>query len=67
MQIVRVSFFSELSVQSLTRRVFLPRVKRQALDSLICQMMQGPEFFACYHETDGGVVALDRRGVRVRG
>ncbi len=44
MQIVRVSFFSELSVQSLTRRVFLPRVKRQALDTLICQMMQGPEF-----------------------
>jgi hypothetical protein len=67
MQIVRVSFFSELSVQSLTRRVFLPRVKRQALDTLICQMMQGLEFFACYHEADGGVVALDRHGVRVRG
>jgi ribosomal protein L21E len=36
------------------------------LHMVICQMMQGGEFFACYRGPDGGVVALDRQGVRVQ-
>mgnify|MGYP007062013943 CR=1 FL=1 len=60
---IAVSFFSDLDVQSRSRRVLFPRADRQGLHKSIRGAMQDSEFFACYHAPDGGVIALDRQGV----
>ena len=65
MQDISVSFFSNLSLASRTRRVPFPRTTRALLNSKIREAMRGSEFFACYQDVDGGVVAIDRQGVTV--
>ena len=60
---IKVSFFHDMSYDSRTRHVSLTHMIGDRLHMVICQMMQGGEFFACYHRPDGGVVALDRQGV----
>ena len=63
---IKVSFFRDMSYDSRPRHVSLPHMVGDRLHMVICQMMQGGEFFARYHRLDGGVVALDRQGVSVQ-
>lgn len=63
---IAVSFFSEPQASSRTRRVSFPRAARQDLHDAICRAMEGSEFFACYLNPEGGVVALDRQGITIR-
>ena len=56
---ITVSFFSEPQASSRTRRVSFPRVARQDQHDATCRAMEGTEFFACYLNPEGGVVALD--------
>ena len=63
---IAVTFFSEPQASSRTRRVSFPRAARQDLHDAICRAMEGSEFFACYLSPEGGVVALDRRGITIR-
>ncbi len=55
-----------MSYDSRTRYVSLPQLVGDKLHMVICQMMDGGEFFARYHRPDGGVVDLDRQGVSVQ-
>jgi hypothetical protein len=66
MHVIRVSFFTDMSCDTRTRNVPLPHTAQQDLHGTIRQMMQGPEFFACYNHPSGGVVALDRQGVCIQ-
>jgi len=62
MRMVNVSFFSGLSVSTKTRHCRFPTLPKAALTGLIASAMQTDEFFACYHDGNGTVVALDRNG-----
>ncbi|MBL6596979.1 MAG: hypothetical protein O2835_06210 [Proteobacteria bacterium] len=59
---INVSFFSDLSVNSMTRRCRFPPLPRSALTNLITSSMTAAESFACYRDSDGCVIALDRTG-----
>ena len=63
---IKVSLFRDMSYDGRTHQLSLPHMVGNRLHMVICQMMQGGEFFACYHRPDGGVVALDRQGVSVQ-
>ena len=54
---VNVSFFSDLLVNTMTRRCRLP-----ALPNLIASSMTARGSFACYRDGDGNVIALDKTG-----
>lgn len=62
---IAVSFFSEPSAKSRTRRVSFPHVTTPQLHQAIRETMRGTEFFACYLAPEGGVIALDRQGVTI--
>lgn len=63
---ITVSFFSEPYASSRTRRVPFPRATRHELHDAIRRAMVSSEFFACYLNPEGGVVALDRQGITIR-
>ncbi len=63
---IKVSFFCDMSYDSRTRHVFLLHMVGDRLHMVICQIMIGGEFFARYHRPAGGVLALERQGVRVQ-
>ena len=62
MKHINVSFFSDLSVNTMTRRCRFPTLPRSALTDLITSSMTAQESFACYRDADGCVIALDRSG-----
>ena len=66
MPVIKVSFFRDMSYDSHTRHVSLPHMVSDRLYMVICQMMQAGEFFACYHQPEGCVVALDKQGVSIQ-
>ena len=59
---VIVSFFSRPAVASHTRRRAFPAAPRVTLRQNITKNMRAHERFACYRDTSGAVVALDRYG-----
>lgn len=59
---VNVSFFSDLSVNTMTRRCRFPTLPKSALTDLIASSMTARESFACYRDGDGNVIALDKTG-----
>ncbi len=62
---VNVFFFSDLSVNTMTRRCRFPTLPKSALTNLIESSMTGRESFACYRDNDGNVIALDKTGLCV--
>ncbi len=60
-----VSFFSEPNAESRARRGPLPRVAERQLQYDIRISMENTELFVCYLALEGGVVALDRKGVTI--
>lgn len=63
---ITVSFFRCLSVASRTRRVPFPRMAGQPFHNMIIKTMDRTEFFACYRDGNGDIVAIDRDGFGVR-
>lgn len=63
---ITVSYFSDMNVESRTRRVSFPRTAWSALHEAILGQMTNSEHFACCLTPNGGVVALDRDGVTAR-
>jgi len=59
---IKVSFFSDMSITAKTRHCQFPAMPRAALTGVIAKAMRQDEFFACYRETNGAVVALDKNG-----
>ena len=59
--LIKVSFFSDMSITAKTRQCQFPAMPRAALAGVIAKAMRRDEFFACYRETDGAVVALDKK------
>ena len=57
-----VSFFSRPAVASHTRRCAFPAAPPVTLRQNITKNMRAHERFACYRDTSGAVVALDRYG-----
>jgi len=62
---VNVSFFSDLSVNTMTRRCRFPTLPKSALTNLIASSMTARESFACHRDGDGNVIALDKTGFYV--
>ena len=62
---IAVSFLSEPNAKSRTRRVSFPRAAKAELHQAIRKTMQSSEFFACYLAPEGGVIALDRQGIKI--
>ena len=60
-----VFFFSEPNAESQARRVSSPRLAEIQLQYDIRISIKNTEFFACYLAPEGGVVALDRKGVTI--
>ena len=59
---VNVSFFSDLSVDTMTRRCRFPTLPKLALTKLIASSMTAQDSFACYRDGNGTVGALDKTG-----
>ena len=59
---IDVSFFSDLSVQTKTRCCQFPKLPQSVLTGLIAGAMKTNEFFACYRNQEGVVIALDKNG-----
>ena len=62
---VIVSFFSRPAVASHTRRCAFPAAPPVTLRQNITKNMRAHERFACYRDTTGAVVALDKHGICV--
>ena len=62
---VIISFFSQPTVVSQTRRCVFSATSPHHLRQKITENMQSHEEFACYRDVTGIVVALDKQGVCV--
>jgi|TARA_Y100000385_G_scaffold178123_1_gene184156 hypothetical protein len=65
MQTLKVTFFKALNVQSKTRSVLINYEAIPALLTSITELMRPDEFFACFCDSSGSVIALDKDGVSV--
>ena len=62
---IAVSFYSDPNAKCRTRHVSFPRVAKSQLHQAIRETMRSSELFACYLAPEGGVIALDRRGITI--
>jgi len=62
---VTVSFFTSLSIDTLTRMSEFQMSHPAHLRKKIANSMRGTEFFACYRDRSGAVIALDKQGICV--
>ena len=65
MQTLKVTFFKALNVQSKTRSVLMNNQSAPELITSISDIMRPDEFFACFQDSSGSVIALDKDGVSV--
>jgi hypothetical protein len=65
MQKLKVTFFKALNVQSKTRSVLVYYEALPNQLTSITELMRPDEFFACFHDSSGSVIALDKNGVCV--
>jgi hypothetical protein len=62
---VIVSFFTRPAIAAHTRQCSFPAAPPIALRQYIASNMRAHEHFACYRDTTGAVVALDKHGICV--
>ena len=65
MQTLKVTFFKALNVQSKTRSLLINYEASPNLLTLITELMRPDEFFACFYDSTGSVIALNKDGVSV--
>lgn len=65
MRTLKVTFFKALNVQSKTRSVLINYEAVPNLLTSITELMRPDEFFACFCDSTGSVIALDKDGVSV--